>query len=618
MANKPQAVDKDRKFTRSDFMAMRAFVNRLPMKAIAKYLPLDELQEELRPAAAERYMLKLQDELIDFAIESGHNSVLANHLRERTRKNSAFKLSQTELSLIQKLENLVTIDPSAEHRIGLWFRPIVAEHLRGMGIQTVGNLIDYCNRMGGSWWRSVPRIGPGRAAKIVSWLREHHDSLGKRVDADVLLGDPELAYVDHPIVLEGGNRAPVPMERIAAIPALSGQDGANRSLKFPYISARNDLEAVRAYLHKFRDQPKTYRAYTKEIERFLLWAVMVRGEALSSVLVDGCEAYKDFLLSPRADFVGKKVARKSGRWRPFEEGITLSAESRLYAVRALRACFKWLVDVRYLDGNPWMAVSDPIVVQRENEIQVQRALPANVWDLVRDHMDVACERDDKDAKRWRAVRAAIYLMGDSGLRREEVCSVFRSALRMSAYSDLEDVMWELTVIGKRRKERTVPVSEECIAALRSHAKDRSLSLDHTLEPNYPLLGPTSLPPIPQVLKRHGYVIEDGNYPKDLPPAPDVPYTPDAIGSLVEWARKKMLTSLPDLTPDLFNRIEKVSPHSFRHTFATLSLDEGVPVHVAQKVLGHRSLATTTIYVNAERKEMVKQYAARFGKRRAKE
>ena len=102
--------------------------------------------------------------------------------------------------------------------------------------------------------------------------------------------------------------------------ALSGANGENRSTAFCYIQAQHDLDAVRAYLNRYRDQPKTLRAYTKELERFLLWAVVLRGKALSDLRVDDCEAYKDFLKSPDPRFVGERFARHSPRWRPFRVG----------------------------------------------------------------------------------------------------------------------------------------------------------------------------------------------------------------------------------------------------------------------------------------------------------
>lgn len=78
------------------------------------------------------------------------------------------------------------------------------------------------------------------------------------------------------------------------------------------------------------------------------------------------------------------MSRASGRWKPFAT-TKLSLESQRYAVRALRAAFAWLVNVRYLAGNPWTAVSDPIVVQREDLIKVERALPPTLWQRIRAH-----------------------------------------------------------------------------------------------------------------------------------------------------------------------------------------------------------------------------------------
>jgi hypothetical protein len=115
----------------------------------------------------------------------------------------------------------------------------------------------------------VPRIGAGRARHIVASLQQHEASIGTRVADDVELADPLVAAE---IVMIGGPRGPLaPLERMALGSALSGVAGANRCAAFPFIQARNDLDAVRAYLNRYRDQPKTLRAYTKELERFLLW-----------------------------------------------------------------------------------------------------------------------------------------------------------------------------------------------------------------------------------------------------------------------------------------------------------------------------------------------------------
>jgi site-specific recombinase XerD len=42
---------------------------------------------------------------------------------------------------------------------------------------------------------------------------------------------------------------------------------------------------------------------------------------------------------------------------------------------------------------------------------------------------------------------------------------------------------------------------------------------------------------------------------------------------------------------------RVHPHSFRHTHAMELANEGVPMHIIQKQLGHASLDTTSVYLN---------------------
>jgi site-specific recombinase XerC len=148
------------------------------------------------------------------------------------------------------------------------------------------------------------------------------------------------------------------------------------------------------------------------------------------------------------------MSRASGRWRPFAAS-ELSPESQRYAVRALRAAFAWLVDVRYLAGNPWTSVTDPVIVERENLLKVERALPADLWARMRGYIDSQCKPDN--ASHWRSVRVALLLAADSGLRREELAGARRERMSPTTYGDGDDVVWQLSIIGKRNKERTVPL-----------------------------------------------------------------------------------------------------------------------------------------------------------------
>lgn len=48
---------------------------------------------------------------------------------------------------------------------------------------------------------------------------------------------------------------------------------------------------------------------------------------------------------------------------------------------------------------------------------------------------------------------------------------------------------------------------------------------------------------------------------------------------------------------------KIFPHKLRHTFATRAINRGMPVEVLQRLLGHESLDTTTIYAKVNDEEV---------------
>jgi site-specific recombinase XerD len=487
----PEKLTVERGYTTKDFTALRAYVQRIPPAVIARaYYDPDADPHAATPGAMERHLNTMLDTLVQLALAHG-STALAEHLRASIKQHGRPKLTAVTFRMVTEAAQLAAAPPHPAHAIGAWLRPRVARRLKSEGIQTLGELVAFCNRRGGSWWRSIPRIGPGRARAVVSWLRRQQTALGLTVDADVdsieAEGVPMVAAelvevvptLDLPHnsnVTESGPKVSdpprlvlAPLERLAVPHALSGTHGENRSTAFCYIQANHDLDAVRAYLNRYRDQPKTLRAYTKELERFLLWAVVLRGKALSDLRVDDCEAYKDFLKSPDPRFVGERFVRHSPRWRPFASG-ELSAESQRYAIRVLRSAFAWLVDVRYLAGNPWTAVNDPLVVQRASAMKIERALTADLWRRLRGELAQRCAEDN--AVQWRAVRATILLMGDSGLRREEAASAHREKLKPSMYGALDFPVWELTIIGKGQRERVVPVSAATLAALRAHWSDR--------------------------------------------------------------------------------------------------------------------------------------------------
>lgn len=619
MANQPQQLTRQppRTFTRTDFAALRARVQGLPLHAIAqRYYDADWSPQAATAEGLDRHLHDMRDELVRLAILHG-SPALADHLKASMRKHGSAKLSAVTLRMVEQAAQLGAAVPQASHGVGLWFRALIAKRLSGEGICTLGELVTWCNTHGSAWWRSLPRIGPLRARTIVAWLRKHEASLGVKLEADVDIRELVPA-AGTSVVIGGPPERPhlAPFERMAVPAELSGGDGlpdgnggiggrrgTNRADAFAYIRAPHDLAALHAWLHRYRDRPATLRTYTREVERFVLWTVIVRGVAVSSVTVEDCEAYKDFLAAPALAFTGPRRARASGAWRPFTG--TLSVDSQAYGVRVLRAAFAWLVSVRYLAGNPWHAVRDPATTTRETAMCIERALPARVWAAVRAELAVAAQGDTAAARQWRIARAAILLMGDSGPRRAEVATARREALHPDAHDVApgQAPVWMLGITGKGRRARSVPVSPATLEALRAHWADRGRDFD---EPGVggALIAPLSVPATRAAReKSRSHAASSGDGPG---------YSVNALGNLVSIAVRRLVRRLAareDVQAGELVQLASATSHAFRHTFGTQAA-RSMPVDVIGSILGHAHLQTTSIYVRPERRRIMRE-AARY-------
>ena len=90
----------------------------------------------------------------------------------------------------------------------------------------------------------------------------------------------------------------------------------------------------------------TQRSYRKEAERLLLWSILVRSKALSSLAVEDATAYRSFLADRR----------------PLEGPLTPAALRQSLII--LRSLFAFLMSQGYVVGNPLAAVSLPSQPQR--------------------------------------------------------------------------------------------------------------------------------------------------------------------------------------------------------------------------------------------------------------
>jgi integrase len=120
----------------------------------------------------------------------------------------------------------------------------------------------------------------------------------------------------------------------------------------------------------------------------------------------------------------------------------------------------------------------------------------------------------------------------------------------------------------------------------------------------PLLSPVTIPRTPASRAKHGTTHH---------PVAEQGYSADGINRLIARMLTIIVETMDELSLDERVILGSVNAHAMRHTFGTQSVADEVPVDVVQKVLGHASLQTTSIYVQAENKrvlELVAKYYAR--------
>ncbi|MFM0006214.1 site-specific integrase [Paraburkholderia dipogonis] len=272
------------------------------------------------------------------------------------------------------------------------------------------------------------------------------------------------------------NVMPITWERLLAerrAPYRVADAGSNRTpADICTIRARDDIDAIQMWLDEQSQSPATLRAYTKEIERFYNWLVLIRRKSVGSVVEDDIAGYMAFMSHPDPLWCGPRNGpRHTNRWRPFEQA--LSPESRLRAHIILRSCFSYLVEVRYLFLNPFRAVrarrktkADSFLTESQKHCFSISTLEKLIGAL---QHQITMSRSQARVGLEAAERQlfVVQFLCNTGLRGQELAKAKMSDFTCNEHKPTGGVYWTLKVEGKAHINR-IAITRGAIEAVRRY------------------------------------------------------------------------------------------------------------------------------------------------------
>lgn len=542
---------------------------------------LDAFRDAIDPdhVYSERDLLTLYLETYPPARSLAIDRRVARNRRLRERQDAA--LARMEAALVEA--------PRPDHALEGWFAPYLVTRLAEVGVATFAQLLGLIRRRRQRWYTAVPRLGAVGAERIVAFVDQHAESLGYL--SPLAMTRRRRLPAGHP-ALRPVARAPAdvaPLEALRVPAELDGSAGLNRAPVPAHQAELNtDLQAVRAWIEiRGARSEATRRAYRREAERLLLWAIVAKGKPLSSLnTMDAADYLERFLADPQPAerWIGRdRVERFDPAWRPFAG--PLSARSRDTARRILTAMGAWLVRQQYLRVNPFdgLAAAAPVPIDTAGRTLTHaqwRYVLQTVWQPDR---VLGADPDRSDAARADRVRMqrdafVLLLAYATGMRRAELAAATTGDLTRKALDGALEDAYVLRVDGKGRRRREVPMPAKLLDLLRAELRARA-------EPIALETAPADTPLVAHVVT--GAALH-----------------PNTIGALFKQifarAAEQLEVSYPGAAADL----RRASTHWLRHTFANHGLDAGADIRDMQALLGHASLATTTHYTKGD---AVRQY-----------
>lgn len=274
----------------AELAAFRAWLQGVPSRAAVDLYLSDR---RAAGASARSVIGRVKRQLVAFATSRAHADLAATLAAARP---SDRKLAKAVAAAIETLRGMPLPQPLIGDAVRRWLPMRLAGVLHAAGIRTLADLTLRVPRRR-RWWAGIEGLGPAGARHIEAFFAQH----------------PALTERARALVTVAQAQELVPWERLVVPEDVDGSRGTFRAPRASCaLDASNDYQAVNAWL-SLHESAATQRAYRKEAERLILWAIVERGRALSSLTTEDAIAYRAFLRhpSPRARWVGSPQPRSS-------------------------------------------------------------------------------------------------------------------------------------------------------------------------------------------------------------------------------------------------------------------------------------------------------------------
>jgi integrase/recombinase XerD len=291
----------------------------------------------------------------------------------------------------------------------------------------------------------------------------------------------------------------------------------------------------------------------KGFEEYLRLEKGLSGNSINAYIND-ISKLLNFIKSNFKGVTPQKV--KLNHLKSFVEWLNLkgvSPRTQARTISGIKSFFKYLLIEEKINSDPTTLLESPKIGRKLPDI-----LSIEEIDTLIDAIDI----EKPEGQRNKAILETLY---SCGLRVSELVN-----LKMS---NLSFDQGYVKVEGKANKERLVPISQRAITEINKYVEGYRKTL------------------------------------KIVPSAKDILFL-NRRGQIL--SRVMIFTVIKNLGNEI-NLDKKISPHTFRHSFATHLIDGGADLRSVQEMLGHESILTTEIYTHLNReylKDTINQFHPR--------